>query len=102
MTSPASLHASMLADRFDLVSGNRRGAGVLGIGRRDNGGAAWPDQPGDQGQQNLRARRGHDMVGGVSAIGARRGCRDCGGGSRLPASGRTDRRKNAAADRDWD
>ena len=76
-----------LADRVDLVSGKGRGTGVLGIGRRDNGGAAWPDQPGDQGQQNLRARRGHDLVGGVSAIGARRGCRDCGGGSRLRQTG---------------
>ena len=91
-----------LADRFDLVSGKGRGTGVLGIGRRDNGGAAWPDQPGDQRQQNLRARRGHDKVGGVRAIGARRGCRDCGRRRQAAANGRTDRQKNAAADRDWD
>ena len=60
-----------LAHGFHAMSGERRGAGKLGIGRFQDGGAAGPHQSGDKGQQNLRARRRHDMGRGRSAIGAR-------------------------------
>ena len=55
------------------MTGERRGARVFAIGRRDHRGASRTNQRGDKRQENLRSRRGYDMRCRGCAIGLRRG-----------------------------
>ena len=87
---------------FHAVPGERRGAGKFAVARDEHRRAARWNERGDQRQQQLRARRQHDVRRRRARHKPARRSPRASRRLRATAAGRRDRPESAAADRDWD